>query len=111
MIKDNIYASTLNQIAKVITITTSYDNKFNRPESIESIKEYKCRVARKSNAYGYNGPGNISLSSQLRCYLEVDVDIKTGMTIEIEGIKYKAGLVYRPNNHHTEIDINNTMEA
>lgn len=109
--KDMIFASTLNQIAKVYSIETSYDNKYNRPESIEIIKEYPCRLSRKNNAYPNASNGGIIVVEQMRAYFEIDADIKKGMTIEIEGTKYKAGMPYKPNNHHLEVDMNNISEA
>lgn len=109
--KDSIFATILYQIATVTSITTSYDNEFNRPESITDIKTYPCRIARKSGAYPYNSGAANTLELEFRCYFEIDAVIASGATIEVDGEKYKAGLVYKPMNHHTEVDLISNKES
>lgn len=109
--KDSIFASTLYQTAKVTSITTSYDNEFNRPESIIKTDTYPCRMVRKSGAYPYDSGAANTLNLEFRCYFEIDAEIASGASIEVEGVKYKAGLVYKPMNHHIEIDLLRNDEA
>lgn len=111
MIKDPVFASTLYQTANISSITTSYDNKFNRPEKVTNVITYQCRISRKTGAYAEDSGAKNDLTLQFRCYFEIDVDIKSGASIEIDGVNYKAGLVYKPMNHHVEIDLIKNAEA
>lgn len=111
MIKDKIFLSTLYQTAKITMIETTYDSKYNRPTSVEVSLIVPCRISRKSSSFLFAGQGNLVTNTQMRCYLEVDVNIKKGAVIEVDGQKYNAGLVYKPNNHHTEVDISIYEEA
>ena len=111
MTKDKLFASTLYQTANVITITTSYDNKYNRPESVQTVQQFPCRVTRKSNGYAYISPSNISVDSQLRGYFEIDAQITKGCSIEVEGTNYIVGMIYKPMNHHIECDLSVKEEA
>lgn len=111
MNKDKIFASTLYQTAKVITIETNYDNKFNRPEMVEIVKEFPCRVARTSKAFPIITSSNTAINPQLRAYFEIDADIKEGSVIHVEDMKYIVGFIYKPMNHHIECDVSISMEA
>ena len=106
MVKDKVFAYTLYQTAKVVTVTTSYDNKFNRPETVQHVTEYPCRITRKNASYPSINSSNISINSSIRGYFEIDADIKSGSSIEIECIKYIVGLVYKPMNNNIEADLN-----
>lgn len=112
MNKDKIFASTLYQTANVITITTSYDNKYNRPESIQTIKQFPCRIARNKNyAYPFTDFANVTIDGRLRGYFEIDADIKKGSVVEVERTNYIVGMVYKPMNHHIECDLRVQEEA
>ena len=111
MIKDPVFASTLYQTATISSITTSYDNKHNRPETVTNVTTYPCRISRKTGANVQDSGAKNDLTLQFRCYFEIDADIKSGASIEIDGVKYKAGLVYKPMNHHVEIDLIKNAEA
>lgn len=111
MNKDKIFALTLYQIAKVISIETSYNNRFNRPEKIERSIEYHCRISRKKDVYPMINPSNISIKPTFRAYFEIDANIESGSVIYVDEVKYIVGLVYKPMNHHIECDISVHMEA
>lgn len=111
MNKDKIFASTLYQIAKIIKIETSYDNKYNRPESIKKEIEYPCRLTRKSSSYIYNTESHKEISINFRGYFEIDTEIKTGDAIYVDNEKYLVGLVYKPMNHHIEVELSIINEA
>ena len=109
--KDMIFAQTLSQQATVISMTYTTDNKYNRPQQLETSTDYACRIARKSGAYinGSNAPS--TTDNRFRAYFEIDAIIEEGNTIIVDNIKYRAGLVYKPLNHHTEVDISVLQEA
>lgn len=109
--KDMIFAQTLSQNATVISMTYSTDNKYNRPELIETSTDYACRVARKSGAYINDSNAPSTTDNRFRAYFEIDAVIEEGNTIIVDNIKYRAGLVYRPLNHHLEVDISVLQEA
>lgn len=111
MNKDKIFASTLYQTAKVISIKTSYNNRFNRPENIETYVEYPCRISRKKDTYPIIQSSSTAITPNFRAYFEVDANIETGSVICVDDVKYIVGLVYKPMNHHIECDISNNMEA
>lgn len=110
MIKDKVYASTLYQIATVTRTVTTYDNKYNRPENTISTIEYPCRITRKGNGYLYIQDPKSQVQSNFRGYFEIDADIKTGDLLIVDNIKYKAGLIYKPMNHHIEVDLITNIE-
>lgn len=111
MFKDPVFASSLYQTATVSSITTSYANKHNRPETVTNKIDYPCRISRRTGANAFDSGAKNDLTLQFRCYFEIDVDIQSGASIEIDGVKYKAGLVYKPMNHHVEIDLIKNAEA
>lgn len=111
MNKDKLFASTLYQTANVITIATSYNNKYNRPESIESIQQFPCRVSRESHSYPMINSANVSLTRNFRGYFEIDANIKKGSVIQVDGTNYIVGMIYKPMNHHIECDLSVKEEA
>lgn len=111
MNKDKIFASTLYQTANVITITTSYDNKYNRPESVQTVQQFPCRVSRKNHAYPFTAPSNVTIDGSFRGYFEIDAEIKKGSVVEVEGTNYIVGMIYKPMNHHIECDLRVQEEA
>lgn len=111
MVKDKIFASTLYQTANVITIETSYDNKYNRPEIIERTEQYPCRVSRQSDSYPNTAYANTSMTYRFRGYFEIDANVKKGSVVQVDGVNYIVGLIYKPMNHHIECDLAVKEEA
>ena len=111
MNKDLIFAQTLSQQATVISQTYSTDNKYNRPLPAETQIDYACRIARKSGTYLNSSNAPSTTDNKFRAYFEVDAVIEEGNTIIVDNIKYRAGLVYKPLNHHLEVDISLIAEA
>lgn len=112
MIKDKVFASTLYQTAYIKRTVTTYDNKYNRPETTVETIEYPCRVTRKSNGYLVLQDPKNQTQSNFRGYFEIDADISSGDLIVVDDMKYKVGLVYKPMNHHIEVDLTTSlMEA
>ena len=103
--KDKVFASTLYQTAYITKTVTSYDNEYNRPETITSTIEYPCRVTRKDNGYLYSQDPKNQVQSNFRGYFEIDAEIKTGDLLTVDNTRYKVGLIYKPMNHHIEADL------
>lgn len=114
MNKDKIFASLMNCTATVTRIETTYDNKYNRPQVSTVSNNYPCMVAKKGKSYsGYvsNFGPNTGTQIDMRAFFEIDADIKQGDSIMVNGEHFIAGLIYRPMNHHIEVDMRLEKES
>lgn len=70
-----------------------------------------CAMARQSFAFNQEA-ARPELVSSIRLYFLPDVDIRPGDLINITGAGvFRAGIPYRPRNHHIEVDVKAEGEA
>ena len=71
------------------------------------IGTYPCRLMRSSPSLVKQQANSIKTGT-MRLYLDMGADIKEGDLIEVEDYSYytfRASFVYKPNNHHIEVDL------
>lgn len=73
-------------------------------EEEELIGYFKCRIIRQNSSLNINSI-NLNLNASYRCFLNIDVDIKSGDLLICEEVSYRVKSIYKPNNHHIEAEI------
>lgn len=82
-------------------------------DDFQSIGQYPCRLSRRSiqsNTASNTPETNVTEIYML--YLPFHTPIQAGDLVEIGGAgEYRASEPYRPNNHHTEVQVEREDEA
>lgn len=68
------------------------------------IGSYPCRISRQSGSSSEGQP-QTTVTSYMRGYMSMGADIKEGDKLVCEEKAYRVTLVYKPNNHHIELDL------
>jgi SPP1 family predicted phage head-tail adaptor len=94
----------LDKICKVYRLSGNKDS-LNRPiKEPQLMAKYPCTFTRKNDSYEQESP-NATIKAGYLLYGESIMDIRPGDLLEIDDVKYTASMLYKPRNHHTEVEI------
>jgi hypothetical protein len=88
----NVYRAVKSKVKSYVT------------NSDRLIGTYPCRISR-SSVQTIKGSPNTVQQGQMRAYFNTDADVRDGDRLECDGRDYNIMFVYKPNNHHLEVDL------
>lgn len=70
-----------------------------------NLRPYPCRLSRKS-IQANRGEPDTEIVEIYMLYMPAAADVQAGDLVKVNGAgEYRAGEPYRPNNHHTEVQV------
>lgn len=88
-----------------------YNSPINGLDDYQEVKSYPCRMSRKIIS-AVRGDPQTDIEEVYMIYMPAKADVQAGDLVKIAGAgEYRAGEPYRPNNHHTEVQVEREAPA
>lgn len=96
---------TKAKTCKVLSTRIEKDVETNRPiKGLVEVGQYPCEIYRKTLGLSEEKK-HLSLRETFVMHTMYDAKIKTGDLIEIDGVKYVAGIPFQPNDYRLEVEL------
>lgn len=88
-----------------------YNTPLNGPEDYQQVTSYPCRLSRKTISAVHGDP-QTEIAEVYMLYMPPTANVQAGDLVKVMGAgEYRAGEPYRPNNHHTEVQVEREVPA
>ncbi|WP_164762969.1 DUF3599 family protein [Paenibacillus humicus] len=82
-----------------------YNTPLNGEDDYQAVNSYPCRLSRKK-IQATRGEPETAITEVYMLYMPAAANIQAGDLVKVNGAgEYRAGEPYRPNNHHTEVQV------